>query len=65
MGDLLNDMAMGAGLGAIAGKVVVSRAERRRGELPPHEVRQVEVAWIMAGSVVLGALGQAARVLYA
>lgn len=36
---------VGAGLGALLGKAVVRRMERRRGELSAASVRDLEISW--------------------
>jgi hypothetical protein len=41
-------------LGTTAGKVVVVRREHRRvGELPPEEVRDTEIAWLVGGVALM------------
>jgi outer membrane lipoprotein SlyB len=47
---LLTDVLIGAGAGAIAGKLVSTRLERRRGtDLDARRVRQLDLAWTLAG----------------
>lgn len=46
----LQDILVGAGVGSIISRLMVYRAEHRRGEeWPAMRVRQVEVYWITVG----------------
>jgi len=47
---LLTDVLIGAGAGAIVGKLVSTRLERRRGaDLDARRIRQLGIAWTLAG----------------
>jgi hypothetical protein len=56
---VVQDGLIGAGIGAVAGRVVISRRERRGGELKGQRIRQIEVNWTLALAffAVLGRLG--------
>ena len=53
---LLTDAMIGAGAGAIAGKFIVRRLERRGDELPAARVRQLEWTWTGLGIALAVAL---------
>jgi hypothetical protein len=60
---LVNDILLGAGFGAIVGKLVVHRVESRRGEVPPRRVRQLDLRWIGFGAGAATALSLGVRLL--
>lgn len=44
------DVLVDAGVGSVVGRLMVHRAEQRRGEeLPAMKVREIEAKWIAAG----------------
>jgi hypothetical protein len=47
----VQDLVIGATLGAAAGRLVVARRERRAGELTAAEVRITEIRWMWVGLV--------------
>lgn len=54
--SLLTDAMIGAGAGVLVGKLLVYRLERRRGELPPPRIRQLEWTWTLVGVALAVAL---------
>jgi len=46
---LLEYLVVGSVFGAMSGLVVVVRRERRTGELPPEQVRDIQIACTAAG----------------
>jgi hypothetical protein len=60
---LVNDTLLGAGFGAIVGKFIVHRVERRRGEIPARRVRQLDLRWIGFGAAAATALSLGVRLL--
>jgi hypothetical protein len=55
VGGLFRDFLAGAGIGAIVGRILIARLERRGGELVPPRVRHIELTWT-CGSAFLGFL---------
>lgn len=58
---VLPDLLVGAGAGAIAGRLLATRLEKREGaELTARRIRQIETRWTLLGGALglaIGALG--------
>jgi hypothetical protein len=59
LAPMLQAGLIGAGVGAIVGRVVINRLERRSGELAGRRVRELDVRWTLGTAILffLGSLG--------